>query len=251
MGATKKMAEKIAERVENKIYEGISTKKIMSMIFSYMKKHKPEIKHTIDLRKAVTMMRPKPDFELFVAQVLRAQGYKVKSNQYMKGKCVEYEIDAVAVNGKEHLFVEVKHHYKPHTYTGLDVFLETRSKLEDLIEGNGKGKNKLKFNKALVVSNTKVSDHGRNYAKCRGIKYLGWNAPKDHGLERIIEDKKLHPTTFMKDLGPEELNMLGDAGIVTIKQIVEMPESEISKRAKIAKKRIKEMKEVGRDILSS
>ena len=251
MGAAVDVANSIASRVEGKVYDGISTKKILNMIFFHMKKHRPELKHTIDLRKAITMLRPKPDFEIFIAQIFRAMGYKVKSNQYVKGKCVEYEIDAIAVKGKETLFIEVKHHYKPHTYTGLDVFLETMAKMEDLIDGYKVGNNKIKFTDALVVCNTKISDHGKMYAKCRGINVMGWKSPKDEGLERIIESRKLYPTTFLKNLTQKEQNMLGDAGIVTVKQIVEMETGEISRRSHMPKKRVKELASNGREVLSS
>jgi len=263
MGATPEIAQTIANKIEGKIYDGIHTKKIMKMIFSYMRKYRPEIKHTINLRKAITMLRPKPDFELFVAKVLEAHGYKVKSNQFINGKCVEYEIDAIATKVKSKgktkrkakdgdiIFVEVKHHYKPHTYTSLDVFLENWAKFDDLKAGFKAGSNKIKFNRVMIVSNTKFSQHATKYAKCKGMEYLGWKAPVEYGLEQMIEKKKLHPITFLKDLEPQEQSKLGDAGIVTIKQILSTSIDSMARRTKISKKRLKQFKIKGRQILSS
>jgi len=259
MGATPEIATTITNRIEGRIYDGIHTKEIMKMIFSYMRKYRPEIKHTINLRKAITMLRPKPDFELFVAKVLEAHGYKVKSNQYVNGRCVEYEIDAIAtkVKGKgkgkvgDVIYVEVKHHYKPHTYTSLDVFLENWAKYEDLKDGYKARSNKIKFNKVMIVSNTKFSDHATKYAKCKGMEYIGWKAPVEYGLEQMIEKKKLHPITFLKELDSEEQRKLGDAGIVTIKQILNMSIDSIARKTKIPKKRLTQFKTKGRQILSS
>ncbi len=250
MGASKKVAKEITDIIENKAYDGMRTKKIMDMVFKQMKKHKPSIRYTINLRDAISMLRPKPDFEIFVARILKAQGYKVKSNQIIKGKCVDYETDAVAEKDDEVLFVEVKHHYKAHTYTGVSVFLETRAKLEDLIEGHGNKNNKSKFTKALIVCNTKFSDHGKKYAKCRGISYIGWKAPEEYGLERMIEEKKLYPITFLKDMTSKDQVKLGDNRIVTLKQLANGDIDEIVKKTKVSKKKLGKYVKGAKEILS-
>lgn len=250
MHATPKIAKAIADNIEAHAYDGISTKKIMQMIFAYMRKHRPEVKHITDLRTAISMLRPKPDFELFIAQLLRAHGYKVKSNRMVLGKCIEHEIDAIAEKGKDVLYVEVKHHYKPHTYTGLGVFLEARATFEDLLDGYKTGANKIKFNKAMVISNTKLSSHARRYADCRSIIYIGWKAPVERGLERLIEEKRLHPITFLRDIDPADEIKLGDAGIVTLKQLIELSLDELWKKTKIPKKTLKEFKLKAQKILS-
>ena len=41
MGASKLVAESIADYVETRLYDGIETKKILQMIFRKLKKHKP------------------------------------------------------------------------------------------------------------------------------------------------------------------------------------------------------------------
>jgi len=251
MRATPDIAKAVADKIEQRAYDGISTKKIMQMIFAYMRKYKPEIKHVTDLRSSISLLRPKPDFELFIARLLRAHGYKVKSNRMVLGKCIEHEIDAIAEKGKEIVYVEVKHHYKPHTYTGLDVFLEARATFEDLVYGSKNGNNKIKFNKAMVISNTKLSNHARRYADCCGIEYIGWKAPIEHGLERMIEEKKLYPITFLRDIDPVDEIKLGDAGIVTLKQILKLDVDELWKKTRISKKTLKEFKDKAQKILSA
>ena len=251
MHATPKVAKAIADKIEAHAYNGISTKKIMQMIFAYMRKHRPEVKHRIDLRTAISMLRPKPDFELFIAQLLREYGYKVKSNRMIRGKCIEHEIDAIAEKGKDVFYVEVKHHYKPHTYTGLDVFLEARATFEDLLDSKKIGANKIKFNKAMVISNTKLSDHARQYADCRSIRYIGWKAPLECGLERLIEEKRLHPITLLRDIDPANEIKLGDAGIVMLKQLIELSLDKLWKKTKISKKTLKEFKFKAQNILST
>jgi len=251
MHATPAIAKAVAEKIEARAYDGIRTKKIMQMIFAYMRKHRPEIKHIVDLRSAISMLRPKPDFELFIAQLLRAYGHKVRSNRMIAGRCIEHEIDAIAEKDRDVIYVEVKHHYKPHTYTGIDVFLEARATFEDLVDGYKSGANKIKFNKAMIISNTKLSDHARRYADCRNIKYIGWKAPAERGMGRMIEEKKLHPITFLRDLDPVDEIKLGDAGIVTLKQILDLSVDVLWKKTKVPKKTLKEFKFKAQKILSA
>ena len=71
MGAGKDVAQLVAERIEKKAYDGIPTKKILRMIFHYLKNYHPKIKHQIDLRKAISLLLPQLDFEQFVRLVLQ------------------------------------------------------------------------------------------------------------------------------------------------------------------------------------
>ena len=258
MGASQEVAEKIANQIEKRAYTGIPTKKIIKLIFMYIEKYKPEFRHIIDLREAICLLRPKPDFELFVAELLRSHGFKVKTNQMLRGMCVEHEIDAIAERTikdtkgrsvKEALCVEVKHHYKPHTYTSLGVFLEAWATFEDLLDGYKAGKNKTPFSGLIVVSNTKLSDHAQDYAICKKIMGIAWKTPLEHGLERMIEENKLYPITFLRGLDINHQAKLGDVGIVTLKQIVEMDESEIYRMTRIPKIKIRELKQKSREIL--
>lgn len=251
MGAEEKEARMIADKIEKSLYEGITTKKILQMIFAELENYKPEVKYMIDLREAIGLLRPKPDFEKFVATVLRAHGYQVQTNQIILGKCVDHEIDVIANKLGEIVYVEVKHHFQHHTFTGLDVFLEANSTYEDLREGFLKGKNKIKFTRALVVSNTKISDHAWRYSKCRGIDNIGWNSPRDAGLERMIEEKKLYPITLLKNLDKDDEAKLGDAGIILLNQLLGRSETEISKMTNISRERLGKLISAASEILKN
>ena len=108
-------AERIADEISKLVYEGIPTKEILSAIYEKVKKIRPEYEHANDLREAISMMRPKPDFEYFIGITLSSLGYRVESARILDGRCVEHEIDGIAMKGDEVLMVEVKHHINPHT----------------------------------------------------------------------------------------------------------------------------------------
>lgn len=251
MHASPQQANMVANKIEKKIYEGIPTKQILNMIFKYLKEYRPEIGHQIDLREAISLLRPKPDFEQFVALLLKEHGYKVITNQIIPGKCVEHEIDIVASKDDEIAYVEIKHHFQHHTFTSLGVFLEARATFEDLVEGYNAGKHKITFSRALVVCNTKISEHARMYAYCRNIDHIGWKYPREHGLEQMITEKKFYPITFLKTLDKGSEERLGNIGIVTLKQLVECDMSELSRKTDIPEDRLQNLISKAKEILKS
>jgi len=250
MGLSRGDANEVANKVEMKIYDGIPTKKILQMIFEFARNYKPEIRQRIDLRESISLLRSKPDFERFVSLLLKEEGYIVNSNQIISGNCVDHEIDAVARNGNETIYVEVKHHFQAHTYTGVGVFLESQAVFEDLIQGFQNKKNKYNFSKALIICNTKLSEHARKYAKCKNIDFLAWKDPIEKGLEKIVEEHKFYPITLLKNLDAKTEAMLGDAGIVLLKQLVEIPLKDLAKMTRISANKIENLSNRARKILS-
>jgi len=235
MRATPQQSRDVADKVASKVYEGIPTKKILQMIFSYLKEHRPEIKHRIDLREAISMMRSKPDFERFIQLLLRAEGYDVDPNQIVQGSCVEHEIDAMAKKGSELVYVEVKHHLQSHTYTGVGVFLEARATYEDILQGFKEKKNIYNINRTLVITNTKLSEHAIRYANCRGISHMGWRDPPERSLEQIVEQHNFYPVTLLRGVDRKIIDRLGDAGIVLLKQLDEENVFRLSRETRISR----------------
>jgi len=246
--ATLEQAQSIADRIEARAYDGIPTKKILQMVFQYMKKYRPAIGYQIDLKQAIAMLRSRPDFEIFIAKLFEAMGYEVEINLIIQGKCIEHEIDVIARKENEVILIEVKHHVNHHTYSGLDVFLQLNSTLEDLKEGYEIGKNNFKFTRAILICNTKVSDHAKKYALCRGLEFIAWKFPPEKGLERLIEEYKLYPITFLKNMERNEACKLADIGIVTVKQLLDDVEK-ISKKSGINKNRILELQKDAKIVL--
>jgi len=251
MGATLPVAELIAEKIETRIYDGIETKKILQMIFKRLRKHKPVIRHQIDLRKALSLLNPVPDFERFIQLLLSEHDYEVTPNQIVIGRCVEHEVDAVARKNGKTCIVEVKHHFKYHTPTSLDVSRISRAVFEDVTEGYELGLNNLKVDYALIVCNTKLSEHAKRYADCRGIRHIGWSSPPNHDLQTMIEEKKLYPITFLKGLNAENRNKLASNGIILLKQLTEKTPKELRRQTGISKEKLESILGKARTILSA
>lgn len=230
MGANRHIAEEIAGKIETRIYDGIETEKILKKIFRLLRRFQPVMKHLTDLRKSLSLMNPKPEFERYVQIVLREDGYEVSPSQIIRGRCVEHEVDAIARKDGTTYFVEVKHHYNHHTSTGLDESRIARAVLEDVTEGFELGLTDLKIDRAMIVCNTKYSDHARRYGECRGILQIGWSSPPYHGLQEMIEEKKLHPITCLKGLEKETREKLTSGGIILMKHLTEEDPEELRER---------------------
>ena len=213
MGATRQAAEQIVDEIEHKAYDGMTTRKILQMLYTRLKKHRPTLKHQIDLRRALSLLNSAPDFEQYIQQLLREHGYQVTPNQIIQGKCVQHEVDAIATKNNRTCFVEVKHHIKYHTPTGLDIPRIARAVLEDITEGHQLGQNNHKIDYAMIVCNTKLSDYAKQYSDCRKISHIGWSSPQNQDLQTMIETKKLYPITILRGLNTQTRNRLTSNGI--------------------------------------
>ncbi len=250
MGATRAVAESVTKNVEAMIYEGIETRKILQMIFNHLRKQKPVFRHQIDLRKALSILNPAPDFEHYIQLLLSEHGYEVTPNQIVKGKCVDHEVDAIARKNGKTCLVEIKHHFNYHTRTSLDVSRISRAIFEDVTEGYELGLNNLKIDYSMIVCNTKLSEHAKRYANCRGIDHIGWGSPAKHDLEKMIEEKKLYPITFLKGLNAEIRHNLISNRIILLKNLTDKSPVVLRKQTGISYEKLESLIAKAKAILS-
>jgi Holliday junction resolvase-like predicted endonuclease len=236
MGVNRRIAYEVADEVEARLYDGMPTSKVLKLIFRLLQKRTPTIRHFLDLRKGLSLMVSKPEFEKFVQILLVHQGFQVSPNRVVIGKCVGHEVDAIAKKDSITYFVEAKHHSNYHTPTGLDESRIARAVLEDVTEGFALGKNDVKIDRAMIVTNTRYSEHAKRYGKCRDILQIGWSSPKMLALQNMIEEKKLYPLSCIKGLNSEIKMKLVISGIVLMKQLVEENPSKIAKNTGISRK---------------
>ena len=221
MGATRKDALEVADKIEKRLYNGISTAKILKMLFQFMRRYKPHVSQIYDLRKGISLMSSKPEFEIFIQNLLSHNGFEVSSNRILKGKCVEHEVDGIAKKNGVTYFVEAKHHVNYHQFTGLDESRIARAVLEDVTEGYDLGRGGLKIDKAMLVTNTKYSDHATQYGVCKGILQVGWSTPANLSLQSMIEEENLYPLSCLKGLSLDTRLHLADSGVVLMNQVTE------------------------------
>jgi len=214
------IAEEVADEVEEKVYNGISTREIYNICLKILIKKYPRFAAKYDLKRSIMILGPSGfPFEKFFANILREYGYDVENNLIFKGKCVEHEIDVFAKKNGKRIMIECKHHSEPGIYVDLKVVLYTYARFLDLSSY---------FNEVWVVSNTRFSKEAVRYGKCMNVKLIGWRYPKDMSLEKMIEDKKLYPITILKSVKYDVIKRLVEKNIILVRDLRDKSIEEIS-----------------------
>ncbi len=174
-----------------------STDDLHHAVFERLKKKKTVYAAKYNLRRAITHLGPSGyPFEQFVARLLTAKGYSVKTNQILQGECVSHEADVVGFKGKKHYLFECKFHNKTGYKSSIQTVLYMKSRYEDIRSRWDKLENKKHLHKVWIVTNTKFTTDARKYAKCIGMGLISWRYPEGGGsLANLIEETGLHPVT--------------------------------------------------------
>ena len=233
-GASRKTAEKVAEEVERKIYDGISTDDVLEMVIELLLQYEYGKGRRYDLKRSILRLGPAGfAFEKFVARLLEEYGYKTETNVVVEGKCVRQEIDVVAEKGSEKYMIECKFHNIP-VYTGLKEAMYTYARFLDV---NG-------FTFPWIFTNTRFSDDAKTYAKCMGIRLTGWNYPDGEGIETLLENKHLYPITILK-VDKETISIAVNNGLVFCRDVIKAGERKLKRLGiREARRLVEEAKEV-------
>lgn len=212
-------ASEIARSIEERVYDGITTREIYQMILKEIEKYNKGKSCIYRLREAISKILPHA-FEIFVKRLLENCGFVCEHHKIIQGWAVDHEVDIVAKRGNELFLVECKHHINFHRFCGLDVALQVQARLEDLIDGYKHGKNKYPFTKAWIFTNSKFSEHAIRYAKVKGIELTGWKYPSSGGIEKLIQENRIFPITLLK-MKKSIMNKLMENDIVVLQDLSE------------------------------
>jgi hypothetical protein len=219
--ASSKSADEVLEHIKPELYNGITTEEIYRHAFDILKNIEKPVARKYSLRRAVMELGPTGfPFEDFVAEILKAQGYRTLTRQTVLGGCVPHEVDVVAWNERKLIMIEAKFHNELGTKSDLKVALYVKARFDDLKENvfNYGGIDR-KITDAWLVTNTKFSTTAIHYAECKNLTLIGWNYPEKGNLEDMIEGEGLHPITCLTSLSAEEKRLLASAGAVLCSNI--------------------------------
>ena len=192
-GAEPGMAEHIAAQITQGLYDGVTTREIYARAFEQLRRDKRESAARYSLKRAVLQFGPSGfPFESYVAELYAAEGFAVRVDQMIPGKCVEHEVDVVITKGEDITYAEAKFHNTPGFKCDLTVVLYVKARIDDI------------GHKGLVVTNTKFTDKAVQYAECAGLELLGWDYPHGNSLHDRIDRSKLYPVTALTTLSRRE-----------------------------------------------
>lgn len=208
-GSDRHTAERIVSELNKKIYSGISTDEILSIVLDMLYRFKRTGAIRYDLKRSLIRLGPTGfEFEKFVARLLEEYEYRTETNVIVKGECVEHEVDVVAEKDGKKYLVECKFHSIP-SYTGLKEVMYTFARFLDI----------KRFDGVWLFTNTKFSKEAIRYANCRGVRLTGWRYPEGDGIESLLERLKLYPVTLL-NVDKHTIDRLVNSNIVFCRDVI-------------------------------
>jgi hypothetical protein len=139
----------------------------------------------------------------------------------VQGACVEHEIDVIAEKSGERIMVEAKYHNQPDNRSDVKVALYVHARFEDIkkrLDSSAAGVGI--FTKAWLITNTSFTTQAIRYAECVGLALTGWNYPKGHTLQDLVQRTQTHPITCLTTLSDTHKRELLENGVVLCRDII-------------------------------
>lgn len=221
-GADAAAAHEISESIGEELFDGITTQEIYRRAFAKLREHRRGIAARYSLKRAVWDFGPSGfPFELYIAALLKAEGWEASTDRIIQGACVEHEVDVVAHKGTEFLYVEAKFHNSPGFKTDLKTALYVKARMDDIRAARAAKKGGEKsLVRGLLVTNTKFTTHASHYAACAGLELLSWEQPAGHTLHDRIDTAGLYPITALTSLNRREKMFLLERRIVLCSDLI-------------------------------
>lgn len=223
--ASEELIQQIVKQVENKIFDGITTKKIYQMAFKILKGKSRVSASKYKLKKALMELGPSGfPFEKLVGKLLAHEGFSTQVGVIVQGDCVQHEIDVIAQKDNQHYMIECKYHSDQGRTCNVKIPLYIQSRFLDVkAKWEHQKGHETKLHKGGVYTNTRFTTDAVQYGKCVGLLLTSWDYPMGNGLKDRIDKLGLHPLTALTTLTKAEKTKLLDTGIVLCKELHKKP----------------------------
>jgi len=234
-GLASGVAQNVCDTITQKIKPGDSTTKIFREALRNIVKTDLVASARYSLRRAVDDLGPAGFlFEQYVEALLQAHGYTTQRDVMMKGECVIHEIDVYAVKGEFKYLVEAKYRNQHTIKTHVDQVMYADARLMDIQRLALKQKKNPDQYTMWVITNTRFTVSAIKYAKCRGMKLVGWNYPKEATLEAMIVRKKMYPITVLPSMSPSARDQFAKYNMILAQDLLPYSASDLSQRVGIS-----------------
>ncbi|HHJ10169.1 MAG TPA: ATPase [Bacteroidetes bacterium] len=220
-GAGEEDIRVILKEVRNILYDGISTKKIYRIAYDLLRKRASHATTRYRLKQAIMDLGPTGyPFERFVGALLAHQGYRVETGVLVKGRCVQHEVDVVAVKDHKKILVECKFHHDQGTKSDVKVPMYIRSRFEDIRkELHQQHPGETFAMEGWLVTNTRFTADAISFGSCSGLRLISWDYPAKGSLRERIDLAGLYPVTCLHTLTRNEKKQLLEKEIVMCREL--------------------------------
>lgn len=217
-GASSTMRARVLAHVMDELHGGMMTEDIYRHAYEVLRKEEGlPVAARYSIKRAVFALGPSGfPFEQFLAEVLRAHGWRARSDVTLMGKCVSHEVDVFAEKDGKRVGVEAKFHNDPGGKTDVKDALYVHARYEDLRHTPHASS---RVDEGWLVTNTSFTKNAIRYAQCSNLTLLGWDFPRTRGLLALIEEGKVHPLTCLTTLSEGEKRRFLESKIVLCKSV--------------------------------
>ena len=221
-GASASVIDDIMKKIQNEIYEGISTKKIYKMAFALLKKKANSHAARYNLREAIRLLGPAGFFfEKYTARLFASEGYATLMNMILFGKCVSHELDVLVKKNDVISMIECKFHMGRERASDVKVPMYILSRFNDLKDRKHPVfTEKDMISKCWIVTNNRFTSDAIDFAKCSGLNLLSWDYPANDNLKTKNDSNGLYPVTCLTTLTLAEKDKLLILDVILVKEII-------------------------------
>ncbi len=249
-GASREEAEEIGNIIKERIPDYITT----NLIYKYAKELLKKLNHSYasrySLKKAMLRLGPSGyPFERFLANLLIFYDFETHVDVIEEGKCISHEIDVLAFKEDLVVAIECKYHSSPSRASDSKVAMYVNSRFKDLEEPLKKKYRKDKF-EGWLVTNTRLTNEAKRFARCYNFRSIAWRYPEDGGLEKMIEKKHLFPITTLIGIKQNLLKTLLEHNIILVRHFLATDEDTLLSFG-FEHRKIKDLKKQAQNLISS
>ncbi len=244
-GLPSHLYDTVLAHIKSKLHPDIETAEIFAHIQEYLEKEDKPSSLRFNLKRAIFELGPTGfPFEVYISKVFTSQGYNCEVGLILQGDCVKHEVDLLIEKDGNKEIMEAKFHNQQGTKTDVQVALYTHARFLDL-------KNQHDLSGVWIVTNTKLTEDATQYARCKGVKMIGWNYPAKGNLQDFVENPQMYPITILDSLTLDEKRKLLEEDIVLCKDLAEAPDYILYEKLLLDKKRMEYAKEHARMIYAT
>src|SRR3989344_1776788 len=217
-GASSTMRARVLSHVMHEMHPGMMTEDIYRHAFELLRREeKIPVAARYSIKRAVFALGPSGfPFEQFLAEILRAHGWKAQTGVALNGRCAPHEVDVLAEKNGKRIGVEAKFHNDAAGKTDIKDALYVHARYEDLRVTPEASSH---VDEGWLVTNTRFTRNAIRYAQCSGLKLIGWDYPRTRGLLALIEEARVHPLTCLTTLTDTEKRRLLEQKVVLCKHV--------------------------------
>ncbi|HEU4902767.1 MAG TPA: restriction endonuclease, partial [Flavisolibacter sp.] len=159
-GVGDEIIREVIQEIIPHLKDGTTTRDIYKQAFQLLKQYSRSGAARYKLKQAINELGPSGfPFELYVAELLRTDGYTVQTGVVVQGHCVKHEIDVVAEKDDHHFLVECKFHNSQGIHSDVKIPLYIQSRFLDVtVRWKELQGHENKFHQAWLVTNTRFTE---------------------------------------------------------------------------------------------